>query len=104
MPEPLNVDDIIEGFSDERNMVAVARAIKERGIEYEWDHDGGLEIEPDPEELLNDPMFMAAIDTQLRKMAADDILYGLEKRNLLESHTDIDGEVIWTLKEGIKCG
>jgi hypothetical protein len=27
MPEPLNVDDIIEGFSDERNMVAVARAL-----------------------------------------------------------------------------
>ncbi len=102
MPDGIDIDDMINEMPVERLMVATARALRARGIEYEWTEEGTLEIDADPDELAEDVMFLDALDTEVKKMCADDLLYGLERKGLLVSHADEDGEVAWTLADGVR--
>lgn len=98
MPDTVWIDDEIEAMSEDRYMVAMTRALKERGIEYEWTPEGKINIEGDPEELAEDALFEEAFENQLRRMVSSDILHRLEDEGKVVSTTDADGEIGWLVR------
>lgn len=77
----INVDEEVLALSDERVMVAFARA------EAEF---GGLVLDYQSEE------FMAEFGEQLKRLVVDDTLRDMTERGIIEPRVETDGSLTYT--------
>jgi len=101
--EKIPVDDLIEEMSEERRLVAFARALKSQGIEYEWADEYGLEVDGDLDELRENEDLMDAFETELKTMVTNDMLRSMADRGILvETGVNPEGEIDYALATGMR--
>lgn len=79
MPE-ICVDDIIDTFTEHQELVATSRALRTIGEPYRWLPDGTIEIDSEPDEVVERQDFLDAFEQEFISMAVDKIFQGLIDR------------------------
>lgn len=96
-------DEMIANMPKERVLVALARALKSCNIGYEWNEEGGIDIEEQNfDELEQNEEFVDAFEFQLKLMCMSDIMRTLEEEGIVVSSVRDDGEIVYKLADGVE--
>lgn len=96
----IDVTELVEELSEERQLVAYERACKAVGLPTSRGDDGVLQVHTDDENYMDDPELVEAFSLELRKMVFYDIMDSLKEKGLAQAEVEPDtGELIFSLTE-----
>src|SRR6478672_4986000 len=86
-----DVSEEVEALSVEQYVIAMQRALKRFGVDYEIQPDGQMAVAADLEDLEEDDEFTEIFADELKRLVAQDILDDLKEEGEIEV-TRVDDE------------
>lgn len=100
-----NIDDWLEDVTDEQEAIALGRALRSCGIDFEWVDEGKRLIVTDEDvydidAVLHSDAVVDAFGVELKKLLINETLEDLKSKGILKSSLDLSsGELLWSLND-----